>query len=69
MSPDDIDQAMRAAVDERLTARIDQAAQKRDARRRRLAELSERRRHGLTARHAGKLNRLAARGESGPPAA
>lgn len=54
MAPDD---DMRAAVEERLAARLEAIRARRDARRRRLAELSERRRHGLTARHAAKLTR------------
>ncbi|MFA1552033.1 hypothetical protein [Actinomadura chokoriensis] len=55
--PVSADDDMRAAVDERLAARRDEYARRRDGRRRRLAELAERRRHGLAARHAAKLNR------------
>lgn len=51
------DDDLRQAVDERLAARLEAIRARRDARRRRLAELSERRRHGLTARHAAKLAR------------
>lgn len=50
---------MREAVDQRLAARSEDASRRRDARRRRLAELSERRRHGLAARHRTKLARQA----------
>ncbi|GAA4098787.1 hypothetical protein [Actinomadura miaoliensis] len=48
---------VRQAVEERLAARLADAARRRDGRRRRLAELSERRRYGLAARHAAKLAR------------
>lgn len=52
-----IDDDMRAAVDERLAARIEASRARRDGRRRRLTELSERRRYGLQQRHAAKLAR------------
>ncbi|RSN71342.1 hypothetical protein DMH08_02770 [Actinomadura sp. WAC 06369] len=48
---------MRRAVDERLQARLAENRERRSNRRRRLAELSERRRHGLAARHDTKLAR------------
>lgn len=57
MDADRIDADMRDAVNERLAARLEQAATRRDARRRRLAELHARRQHGLRARHAQKLRR------------
>lgn len=51
------DDDLKSAVEERLTARLEANRARRDGRRRRLAELSERRRHGLEARHARKLAR------------
>lgn len=57
MIDDQADAELRAAVEERLAARLDQNRTRRDARRQRLTELHERRRHGLTARHRAKLNR------------
>ncbi|KAB2341880.1 hypothetical protein [Actinomadura rudentiformis] len=52
-----LDDDMRAAVDERLAETIRRNRERQDNRRRRLAELSERRRHGLQRRHRDKLNR------------
>ncbi|WP_329518640.1 hypothetical protein [Spirillospora sp. NBC_01491] len=52
-----MDDELRVAVDERLAERLEQNTQRRDGRRRRLAELSERRRYGLQQRHAAKLAR------------
>ncbi|HEU5024650.1 MAG TPA: hypothetical protein VFV01_06970 [Spirillospora sp.] len=49
---------MRAAVDDRLAARLEANRTRRDGRRRRLAELHQRRAYGLAARHTAKLNRL-----------
>lgn len=54
MTPDD---DLRRAVERRLAERLEKDRARRDGRRRRLAELSERRRYGLTARHAAKLRR------------
>ncbi|OLT12209.1 hypothetical protein BJF79_22765 [Actinomadura sp. CNU-125] len=54
-----LDDAMRRAADERLQARLAANRSRRDNRRRRLAELTERRRHGLTARHRNKLRNTA----------
>ncbi|MCP2336139.1 hypothetical protein [Actinomadura rupiterrae] len=55
---DEIEADMRTAVEERLAERITRAQQTRDRRHERLAELAERRRHGLAARHKNKLARL-----------
>ncbi|MEU6036908.1 hypothetical protein ABZ801_16015 [Actinomadura sp. NPDC047616] len=52
-----LDDDIRQAADERLAQRLADAAWRRDGRRRRLAELSKRRRHGLAARHAARLAR------------
>ncbi|MGW5411860.1 hypothetical protein [Actinomadura geliboluensis] len=54
----DMERDLRAAVAERLAARLAANRTRRDGRRRRLAELAERRRHGLAARHAAKLARI-----------
>lgn len=59
------DNDMRAAVDERLAARLAANRARRDGRRRRLAELAERRRHGLAARHRAKLARGQDQGDNG----
>ncbi|MQY04128.1 hypothetical protein [Actinomadura macrotermitis] len=54
-----LDDDLRDAVQQRLTERLERAAQRRDKRAQQLSELSERRQHGLRARHAAKLNRAA----------
>lgn len=51
------DEALRQAIEDRLAARIARYRTQRDNRRRRLAELSERRTAGLRARHATRLAR------------
>ena len=53
----DMDRDLRAAIDERLAARLEANRARRDGRHWRLAELAARRRYGLEARHARKLNR------------
>ena len=52
-----VDDDMRAAVDERLAERLAANRARRDGRRRRLAELHQRRQYGLQQRHADKLAR------------
>lgn len=52
-----VDDDMREAIERRFAARLETNRARRDGRARRLAELAERRRHGLTARHAAKLAR------------
>lgn len=58
MADDEMERDLRAAVDERLAARLEANRARRDGRRQRLAELHRRRQHGLQQRHATKLARL-----------
>lgn len=51
------DDDLRQAVEERLATQREEFKRRREARRRRLAELSERRQAGLRARHRNKINR------------
>lgn len=55
-----MDDDLRQAVEDRLAAQRVDVRSRREARRRRLAELAERRKHGLKTRHRNKL----ARGET-----
>lgn len=52
------DDDLRDAVERRLAERLEANRRRRDDRRRRLAELHQRRAYGLAARHRNKLNRL-----------
>lgn len=57
MTPEQIDADMRAAVDERLAARLEAGHWRREARRLTREEKTTRRNAGLQARHHRKLNR------------
>lgn len=52
-----VDADLEAAVEARLSARMEELSRRRVRRQRQSAEFSERRRHGLKARHARKLAR------------
>lgn len=52
-----LDDDLRAAVETRLAARLAANRARRDGRRRRLAELHQRRQYGLQQRHTAKLAR------------
>jgi hypothetical protein len=58
----DLDTDMRAAVDERLAARIEAARRRREGRRLTREEKAARRTAGLKLRHQQKLNRNERRG-------
>ncbi|WP_433465801.1 hypothetical protein [Spirillospora sp. CA-128828] len=53
----DMERDLRDAVEARLAARLEENRVRRDGRRRRLQEMSERRRYGLAARHRNKATR------------
>lgn len=67
MTPEEIDADLRAAVNDRLSARLEANRTRRDGRRTRLAELHERRTHGLQQRHRAKLARTQAATNPGEP--